>query len=133
MDLTRLVRFATVGGCGFIVDAGMTELLVHFGSGAYVARVVAIAAAIAVTYGLNRRLTWKSTARGRDAAAEIGRYLAVALSTAAVNYLIYAGLVLAMPGLRPALAVGIASGIAMVMSYLGYGRLVFSRGKALNG
>ncbi len=128
--LVRLTRFAVVGGIGFVVDAGLTEALVALGVSPLAARVAAIAAAILTTYLLNRSLTFRSDRRGAAAVGEGGRYVAVALAVAAANYAIYAAIVLAVPGVRPLLAVAVASGIAMVLSYLGYSRLVFARRQA---
>lgn len=121
----RVLSFAVVGGIGFVVDAGTTEGLVFAGASPLEARVVAIAAAILTTFLLNRTMTFRSDRRGAAAVGEGGRYLVVALAVAAVNYAIYAALVIAFPGLRPVFAVVVATGFATVLSYLGYSRLVF--------
>lgn len=121
----RLLRFAAVGLAGFAVDAGLTELAIAAGAGPFVARVGAIAAAIATTWWLNRRLTWRSEARGLAAAGEGARYVAVALAGTAVNYGVYAVLLALLPDLRPALAVAAGSAAAMVVTFLGYQTLVF--------
>ncbi|WP_181700410.1 GtrA family protein [Chthonobacter albigriseus] len=124
----RLVRFVFVGATGFAVDAGLTEALVAAGSSPLVARVFAFAVAIGVTYGLNRAITFADRKSAREAGgrvAEGGRYLAVNLAAMAVNYAVFAAVLTAAPGLRPMLAVAAGSGVAMVVSYLGYSRFVF--------
>ncbi|BBE73984.1 GtrA family protein [Oharaeibacter diazotrophicus] len=123
----RYARFLVVGGLGFAVDAGATELLVLAGLPALGARVAAIALAMTTTYLLNRRLTFRSDRRGAALLAEGGRYFAVAIGAAAFNYAVFALVLTIVPGIRPALAVAVASVAAMVLSYLGYSTLVFRR------
>jgi len=125
--LRRYASFLVVGGLGFAVDAGVTELLVAAGLPALGARVLAIALAMATTYLLNRRLTFRSDRRGAAVLAEGGRYFAVALAAAAFNYAVFALVLAVVPGVRPSLAVAVASVAAMVLSYLGYSTLVFRR------
>lgn len=125
--LGRYARFLVVGGLGFAVDAVATELLVAAGLPALGARVAAIALAMATTYLLNRRLTFRSDRRGAALLAEGGRYFAVALGAAAFNYAVFALVLALAPGIRPGLAVAVASAAAMVLSYLGYSTVVFRR------
>jgi putative flippase GtrA len=123
----RLLRFGVVGVIGFLLDAGATEILVSAGMGKLTARVAALALAIGATFLMNRRLTWRSERTGGALAAEGGRYVGVALAGAALNWLVYAGLVTAFPDLRPALGVAAGSVVAMAFTYVGYGRWVFGR------
>lgn len=125
--LPRLLRFAVVGAIGFLLDAGATELLVAAGAGKLPARVAALALAVAATFLMNRRMTWRSDRTGGALAAEGGRYAGVALTGSVLNWLIYAGLVMASPDLRPSLGVAAGSLVAMAFTYVGYGRLVFGR------
>jgi putative flippase GtrA len=125
-SIGRIARFAAVGGLGFALDAGTTEILVAAGAGKLPARVAALAIAVLATFVLNRTITWQSNRAGSAMAAEGGRYAAVALAGAGVNWLVYAALVVALPDLRPALAVAAGSAAAMSFSYLGYARLVFA-------
>ena len=55
----RLGGFALAGFSGFFVDAGLTEALAGLGVSPYLGRVAGVAVAIAVTYAINRNLTWK--------------------------------------------------------------------------
>ena len=122
--MKRLVWFAISGGSGFVADAGLLALLIAYTPlGPYSARVLAIGFAMTVTWLINRTFTF---GRSRHSlAVEGARYGSVAIAMALFNYAIYAGLLFIFPELPPVIAVAIASGIAMVFSYLGYARLVF--------
>lgn len=119
----RLAAFALAGGTGFVVDAGLTEALVALGLSAYLARVIAVAAAMSVTYTINRRLTFGD--RGGAAAGRPARYVAVSLLATAVNYLVFAAAIALIGGLRPVIAVAAGTAVGMVINYIGYSRLVF--------
>lgn len=123
--LRRLFFFALAGGSGFVTDVGVLTAL-HDGLGVdpYSARVVAIGAAMLVTYVINRTVTFGAS--GRSVAGEGARYVAVAVAVAAVNWAIYATLVWAFPALPPQGAVVVAVAVATGLSYFGYSRLVFT-------
>lgn len=124
--MTRLLRFAITGGIGFVADAAALALLLWATPlGPFAARLISIGVALAVTWLINRRVTFRPSARG--ALHEGARYGGVGLATSFVNYLIYSGLLLVMPWLPPLAALAAASAAAMVLSYLGYSRLVFDR------
>ena len=122
----KLSRFGLVGGIGFVVDAGLTTTLIHAALDPFTARIVAIACAMLVTWRLNRAITFGASDTSQK--SEGARYLAVALSAAAVNYTVYAALMLAFPALIPAIAVALATGVSMVVSYFGFSRFAFKRG-----
>lgn len=119
----RLAAFAFAGGTGFVVDAGLTEALVAFGVSPYLARVAAVAAAMSVTYAINRRLTFGD--RGGAASGRPARYVAVSLVATGVNYLVFAAVIAMASGLRPVFAVAAGTAVGMVINYIGYSRLVF--------
>ena len=122
--MRRILLFALVGGAGFLVDAGMLALLLHVSPlGPFSARIVAIAAAMLVTFWLNRTFTFGRSDRGL--AAEGTRYGGVGVSAALLNYAVYSVILLVFPAVWPVLAVAIASLAAMVWSFLGYSRFVF--------
>jgi putative flippase GtrA len=128
MDLSaagRFLRFASVGGIGFVVDAGLLTAL-HDGAGLdpFTARLVSILAAALVTWRLNRRLTFGPSPTPQ--ASEGLRYGLVAALHAGLNYGIYALALFAWPGLPPTAAVVASTLAAMAFSYLGYSRFVFS-------
>ncbi len=118
---SELARFVVVGTLGFVVDGGGTWLLTSLGVSPLVARVPAIAAAMTTTWLLNRSVTFRVD-KPRSA-AEFSRYLAVALSSAFLNYLLYTALVLA--GVVPVIAVALATIALLLGSFLAYRRVVF--------
>lgn len=124
----RLGGFALAGFSGFAVDAGLTEALAGLGVSPYLGRVFAVAVAIAVTYAINRNLTWKE--RRAPVPGRRARYLAVSLVSIAANYLVFAATLAILPGLRPVLAVAAGTGVGMVMNFVGYSRLVFKDDQA---
>lgn len=126
MNTRRIAKFIVVGSFGFITDAGVLLLLLHFtGLDPFTSRLIAIALALQVTWQLNRRFTFgKSSAH---AALEGIRYTGVGIATSMFNYLVYSGLLLIFSGLQPLGALVIAAAAATVLSYTGYARLVFGR------
>ena len=123
---SRILRFAIVGGIGFVADAAMLALLLAATPlGPFLSRLVSIGFGLTVTWLSNRHLTFQPSSRGL--AAEGARYGSVGVTTSIVNYLIYGGLLLALPWLPPLVALVVASLVAMALSYLGYSRLVFDR------
>jgi putative flippase GtrA len=124
--MNRFLRFVFVGGIGFVADAGMLALLLQATPlGPLAARLASVAFALTVTWLCNRTLTFGPSERGLI--VEGTRYGGVGITSSIVNYLIYGGLLLAMPWMAPLLALAIASLAAMMLSYLGYSRLVFDR------
>ena len=121
--LTKFARFLLVGGLGFVVDAGGLLLLTGQGADPFVARLASIALAMLVTWRLNRSFTF-GPSRGSQL-GEATRYLSVALSVAALNYTIYALLLLAFPGCPPVVATAVSTGICTLASFVGYGRVAF--------
>ena len=93
--------------------------------GPFVARLVSIGFGLTVTWLCNRMLTFGPSSR--SVLSEGARYGGVGITTSIVNYLVYSGLLLAMPWMPPLVALVIASLVAMALSYLGYSRLVFDR------
>ena len=93
--------------------------------GPLAARLVSIGFGLCVTWLCNRTLTFRPSSRGL--LTEGARYGGVGITTSIVNYLVYGGLLLAMPAMPPLGALVLASLAAMTLSYLGYSRLVFDR------
>ena len=120
----RLGGFALAGFSGFLVDAGLTEALAGLGISPYLGRVFAVAVAIAVTYTINRNLTWRE--RRAPVPGRRTRYVAVSLVSIAANYLTFAAALATLPGLHPVIAVAAGTGIGMVLNFVGYSRLVFT-------
>ena len=120
----RFLRFAMVGGAGFLIDAGLLAAL-HHGAGLdpFSARLVSIAAAAFSTWRLNRMVTFGASAASQT--TEGLRYASVAALTACFNYLVYALALIVWEDLPPIAAAVLATLAAMTLSYLGYSRFVF--------
>jgi putative flippase GtrA len=122
--MKKLLRFAIAGGIGFCVDAGLLALLLHTTPlGPFIARLIAIAIAMAVTWIFNRRFTFDKSRH--SLAVEGFRYGSVGITSAIVNYGIYAALLLAIPSLQPLAAMVFATAASMLFSFFGYSRFVF--------
>jgi len=125
--LVRILTFAAVGAAGFAVDAGLTETGAALGFDPRKARVLAVLAAIACTYALNRRFTF-AAGRGRPTRGLI--YLLVSLAAIAINYAAFFALMTAWPQLRPVIGVAAGALVGMGVNYYGYSRWVFSEAAA---
>jgi len=124
--MKKPLRFLLAGGIGFVVDAAvLAVLLAGTPFDPFTARLLSIAAALLVTWMLNRRLTFGPS--DRALIVEGARYGGVGTATSLVNYGVYSALLLAIPAMPPLAALCLASGAAMALSYLGYSRLVFDR------
>lgn len=119
----QLARFALVGGLGFLVDIGITMILIAHGVDPFVARVFAIALAVLTTWRLNRAITFGASATSQT--REGARYFTVAILVAMLNYTIYAGVLIVAPSIPPGFAIVIAVGFATVFSFLGYRLFAF--------
>ena len=117
------LRFVLVGGVGFLVDAGLTQLLVWRGLPPWLARCPALVAAMFVTWFANRHFTYRVAARRNT--AEGLRYTITALTMAAINYTIYNLLV--WQGLQPVIAITIATALQTGVSFFAYRVLVFGQ------
>jgi len=122
--MKKLIRFAIAGGVGFIVDAGLLALLLHITPlGPFIALLIAIAAAMFTTWMFNRTFTFGRSPH--SLAAEGFRYGSVGVTSALVNYGLYAALLLALPALQPLAAMVLATAASMIFSFFGYSRFVF--------
>ncbi len=115
------IRFLIVGGIGFLIDAGMTHLLIKLMVSPWLARIPAIGFAILFTWLANRHFTYKVN-RPRSTKEAI-RYVAVALSLATLNYLIYIAFLSAK--VIPFFSIVYATAIQTILSFHAYKRLVF--------
>ena len=115
------VRFLLVGGSGFVIDVGLTYLLIRLGLAPWLARPPAIVCAAVFTWLANRQFTYQVTSQ--KSAHEATRYALVATLMATLNYAIY--LVLIGISLVPVMAVTFATAIQTVLSFYAYRRFVF--------
>lgn len=111
-----------VGGLGFLMDGGLTMLLISKGVDARTARIPALISAILMTWILNRSFTYRVPAAATK--AEFLRYFAVASSLVFFNYAVYLLLLyLTVPALY---ALVFASVLQAAFSYFAYQRIVFN-------
>ncbi|SOE17851.1 putative flippase GtrA [Hoeflea halophila] len=128
--MKKLTFFLFAGAIGFVVDMGMLWLLIEFRMlDPFSARAPAIGAALFCTYMINRTFTFGAS--HRKVAVEGVRYGSVGLISTLINYCVYSGLLLTLPGLSPYIALILGSGSATSFAYLGYSRFVFGRGPDL--
>jgi putative flippase GtrA len=118
--------FLLAGTAAYLVDSAVLMLLSHgLGLPVLVARLVAISVAMVVSWLINRRITFAAVEGA--SLHEFARFAAVSWTAAALNYVIFAGLIVFLPGLHPVLAIAIASLFAMALSYAGMRFRVFNR------
>lgn len=122
--MKKLARFAIAGGIGFVIDAGVLAALLHLTPlGPFLARLIAIAVAMAATWIFNRTFTFGRS--GHSLAEESFRYGSVGITSALVNYGLYSALLIAVPGLQPLAAMVAATAASTGFSFFGYSRFVF--------
>lgn len=118
--------FLAAGSIAFATDAAMLELLTRFGGlDPFSARLVAVLTAMVAAFFAHRRLTFAMTAP--PSLVEFARFLAVAWSASAVNYGLYALVLLVRPDTAPLLALLAATVVSMAVSYFGMRFGVFTR------
>lgn len=124
--LEQLVGFLVSGSLAFLVDVIVTKALTGLAGLPWsISRVIAIAVAMVMAWACHRRLTFAvKTAPTFD---EFVRYAGVGWSAAALNYLVFLVFIWLLPNYDKALAIGVASIIAMFYSYLGMRFGVFTR------
>jgi putative flippase GtrA len=123
-EVERFLRFAVVGGTGFLIDVGVLALM-HNGAGLdpFSARLISISVAAFSTWRLNRIVTFGASPSGQ--ASEGLRYAAVAALAAGLNYFSYALALILWRELPPVAAAVMATLVAMTFSYFGYSRFAF--------
>lgn len=123
-------------GAGFLVsgllatatDAAVLVALTRLaGLDPFTARFIAIACAMVTGFFAHRRLTFGL----REAATlkQFGTYVSVAASAAAINYALYAAILLIWPSTEPLLAMLAPTLVAMTISYLGLRFAVFRKAR----
>jgi putative flippase GtrA len=115
----QLLRFVIVGTVGFVVDASVLYLALHFGAGYYAGRVLSFLAAVWTTWQLNRRFTF-AAAKSGSVWREGGRYLLAMCGGGLVNYAAYCAVIAVLPKhvLLPLVAVGAGSVAGLVCNFL---------------
>jgi putative flippase GtrA len=131
--LTRhpFLRFALVGGCGFLVDETVLTLLHYvFGLGPYSARAISIFCAATFTWWGNRNLTFAEHATTGGAGAmlrEWGKFMLANAVGAVVNYGTYSLCVAFAPRPLsiPLVATAIGVGVGLIFNFTLSKRFVF--------
>jgi putative flippase GtrA len=124
--LREIALFGLVGGAGFVVDSVVLYALRDW-LGPLAARVPSFLLAVLTTWWLNRRFTFRQRPSGLQAAQEFRRYLLLMLSGGAVNYAVFAVLILvsATARLHPVLAIAAGSIAGMGVNLLASRLLLF--------
>ncbi|HEY9035711.1 MAG TPA: GtrA family protein [Pseudomonadales bacterium] len=125
------MRFAVVGGCGFVVDAAVLAVAVHgYGMGPIAARIISFSVAVMVTWLLNRTFTFnEETMHGPT--RELVLYVLVSVTGFASNFTVYAALIYAFEWAAqyPVVALVPSSLLAAFVNYLGSARIAFRPAK----
>ncbi|WP_320172643.1 GtrA family protein [Maridesulfovibrio sp.] len=104
-----------MGGLGFVIDSGVTYLLVGLGVGSLAARIPAILIALTVCYRFHHGFTFRKGGR-----APWSGWYKFALSNAVgslVNYGAYVAVLFIRPASSVILAVAAGSIVAMIANY----------------
>src|SRR5690348_3542631 len=124
----QLGWFGIGGFIGFIVDAGIVQLLVSkLHTDPYVGRLFSFTCAATATWLFNRRFTFHQ--RGNYSLfGEWSRYIVAMSAGFALNYVTYALLVYYSPFVQNWVAIGVAAGSlpASAVTFLGARQWVFS-------
>jgi putative flippase GtrA len=116
--------FLFSGGTAFVIDAGLTTGLIRFASfNPFAARFVAILVAMVAAWLMHRRITFN--VRNAPNWREFGRFATVAWSANALNYVVYAAILLVRPATLPFLALVASTIVATFFSYAGFRLGVF--------
>ena len=105
--MTRaFLRYLLVGGFGFMLDAGGTEILYHLGLDVHAARALAMTGAIGCTYLFHRHYTFTDSRRPERTSSQFVAFGAVQLTAAALNYAIFCAVLAVEPAVLPKPAPG---------------------------
>lgn len=118
--------FVLAGLSALAIDAAiLTLLMATFGWPPLAARLVSIAIAMVASWLINRTVTF--AVRSRPTLAEFARFAAVSWLAQAVNYAVFAAILLVRPQTPPVTALVAASLVAMVVAYAGFRFGVFRK------
>lgn len=115
-----------VGTVGFVIDAGILQLLVlGTGMNPYIARIISFLVAASSTWFMNRHYTFN--VKHHPTRSEWARYIALMLLGAAVNYGAFAICITAweLARARPWLGVAVGSVAGLAINFLTSQFLVF--------
>ena len=116
--------FVLGGVLALLTDAAVLMLLsAYIGIPPLLARPLSIAVAMVVSWRVNRSITFAYP--HAPTAAEFARFAAVSWTAQAVNYAVFAAVLLWRPQTHPVAALVAASLVAMLVSYTGFRYGVF--------
>lgn len=123
----RLVRFGVVGALGFVVDVAVLYGLARLGVGWLIGRAASWLAAATFTWAVNRSFTFAVAVP--PTIREWATFLAANSLGGLVNYAIYAGLLVGVPGVaeHPVVGVAIGSVAGMLVNFAMSSRFVFAQ------
>lgn len=128
----EVMLFAVGGGIGFVVDAGIVQMLVSFAHvNPYIGRIISFLVAATITWWWNRSHTFSARHSGRSLFGEWLHWMALMSGGAAVNYGAFVACLLAFPSWHkwPVLAVAVGSAIAAGVNFISARTLLFKRAK----
>ena len=118
--------FVLAGLVALCIDAVVLTVLTEaFGMSPYIVRLISISIAMIASWQINRRLTFAVTTPATF--KEFGKFAAVSWVAQAVNYAIFAAILLMRPQTWPVAALVAASGLAMFVAYGGFRFGVFRK------
>jgi putative flippase GtrA len=122
----RVLGFLFSGGLAFLTDLAGLEALTRIAHiDPLLARLVSIPLATVVGWWAQRTVTFAVVER--PSVAEFVRYSVSSLASIALNYAIFAGVIIIRPQTAPAVALIISSALVMIFSYLSMKYMVFRR------
>ena len=121
--------FVLAGTLAFMTDALVLLALIQLaGIGPLLARPFAIAAAMVVSYTLNRTITFRLP--GPPSRSEFARFVGWASAAAALNYAVFAAALLIDPRMPPLAALVISSLASLLFAYCYMRFAVFTKSRA---
>jgi putative flippase GtrA len=112
------VSFSVVGAIGFLVDATVLYLSMGY-LGPFYGRCASLVCSMTVTWLLNRNITFAESAQRHATWVEAVFYLMIMSAGAAINFGIYALLLLSSDLVQsyPIIGVAVGSGIALAWNF----------------
>ena len=126
--ISELVSFGKVGAIGFVIDASILMALFHVLSwGHYESRAISFSIAVAVTWYLNRKYTFKKYAN-KEKYREYITYFSVQLIGSLLNLVTYFTLisVINIMSVYPIVPLALGAGVAMLFNYYASRTWVFN-------
>jgi putative flippase GtrA len=124
--LAHWLGFLAAGGLAFVIDAGILAFATRvLGMDPLVSRIASVA--VATVAGWLAHRTWTFAVEAGPSIAELLRYVLLQAGSIAVNYAIYAAILVLRPGTEPLAALLASSALAAAVAYIGMRRGVFRR------